>query len=302
MAIKTINWANLNKLTEADVRYTEASWTLLPDTVARERLSLSIRKMLMKHLGEKAFYYLDGVTTAIASGHVSNLQENDIIVSIGTNAGAGKALLQIDRNLAFLVIDRLLGGGAEPVVESRKLSETEEGVLQYFIMQVLSCVWQVFGAKETVHFRFERFLKNPSEVVTAVPAKDTLVIFSYKVGVGEYAGFVRLAVSASMLEKRRQLSSHAATDEEIAKFYEDLSRFDYVRTSVWAEAGRAGISAREIAMMEEGDVILFDECAVALTDKGVTGEVDLKVGRGEEGALRASVVTDGRNLKCTIQG
>ena len=299
MGVKNVSWSNLKKVSGADVRHTEAAWGLFPSVVSRENIALSIRKMLMKHLGEKAFYYLDGVETLSSRDFLAKLPESSVSAVIG-GGGDGRLMAHIDSNLAFLVIDKLLGGSGPAAVENRPLSETEEGVLQYFVLQILFSIWHACREEEKVHFRFERFASLREDALNVFPKNEGLIVFFFKVGIGERSGFVRIAVSGTLLDRIKFVSSAVKDKKELEKYFDDLSKFHFVRTSIWAEAGRATLSSRELAQLEDGDVILFDECGIQLRDKKAEGEVQLKVGTGEHGFVRASVTTDAGTLRCKI--
>lgn len=300
MAVKNISWSNLKKVSEAEARYSEAAWSLFPSTSGRDDISISIRKMLMKHLGERAFYYIDNVTTEPSLSFISRLPESAVMAVIGANSGDSKIILHIDNMLAHLIIDKLLGGAGDVSASDRPLSETEAGVLQYFVMQALANIWQSCGRNEKAHFRFEKFIYGGPAAEQNVSRKETLVIFSFKVGIGENSGFVRACLPGSMLDRAEFLESSKLDDVELAKRFENLARFNFIRTALWAEAGNASLSSKELGALEEGDVIIFDECGIGMSDNIVSGEVRLKVGRGEEGGLSASIEPHGRVLKCIL--
>jgi len=301
MGIKNISWANLKKVSSADIGYIDAALSLFPSAAAKENISLAIRKMLMKHLGEKAFYYLDGVEALPAQNFFATMPENSVSAIIGTNKGDGRLVAHIDNNLAFLVIDKLLGGGGD-FFESRPLSETEAGILQYFILQVLFSVWRSSKEDEKVHFRFERFIFTGEDVLKVFPKKESVVVFFFKVGIGEHAGFVKIAIESSLLGKMKFAGEDVKDKKELDGYFNDLSRFHYIRTSLWAEAGALTLSSRELKELEDGDVILFDDCGIYLKDKKVDGEVRLKVGQGDHGFVRAEITQSAGALKCKISG
>lgn len=301
MSVKPFNWTNLKKVTSEDVRLVESAYEFIPDTSVRDVLGMNIRKMLVKHLGEKSFYYLDSVKSEPYNQFIGSLSESAVLAVIGTNTGDAKLVMHIDRNLVFLLIDRLLGGTQEPNVENRPLTETEQGVLQYFVMQALATMWRSCGEAERFHFRFERFAFSASDIENTASKKDVAVSFNFKVGIGELAGFVNLVFTKAFIEKTASLAV-TGSKFELKHFENKMGRYGYIRTSIWAEAGKASISTGDLIALEAGDVVIFDESGLTLKNGVPTGEVDLRVGKGDEGGLRAEISPEREIIKCTIVG
>src|SRR3989338_622545 len=297
--VKSFNWTNLKRVSGEEIRLTDSLISLIPDTSVRDTLGISVRKMLMKHLGEKSFYYLDAVTTEPFAAFLAALPENAILATIGMEPSAAKAVLYIDANLAFLIIDRLLGGEKEPSVETRRLYETEQGVLQYFIMQVLAEIWRSCGSASRVHFRFDRF-SSGGDIEKLGTVKDVAISLVFKVGIGEFSGFVKAVFPGAFIGK-------AVTGKEIEPpfeldyFVNNAGRYGYLPATIWADAGHAIVSSADLISLEEGDVVIFDESGLMLKDGVPEGSVDLKVGRGEEGALKADAKIDGKILRCIVK-
>ena len=174
-------------------------------------------------------------------------------------------------------------------------------MLQYLIMQVLSSIWKAGGEGAKIHYRFGKFCFSVSDVEKIIPQKDTVVSAAFKVGIGERSGFVKLIFARTFLEK----VSTVATSKDITEtsyFLDKAAKFDYIRGSIWAEGGRSSVSYDEMIALESGDVILFDETGLVLQGSKLSGEVNLRVGQGEEGGLRAEILTEKDNIRCTIIG
>lgn len=304
--IRPFTWTNLKKISASQAAFAEALQELIPATGSSERLGIDIRKMLMKHLGEKSFYYLDSVSTESYLTFLSGMGETSIIATISMEPLKGRIVAQIDTNLAFLLVERLLSGNiphtGEMPSEIRPLTDTEAGILQYLIMQVLANIWKACGVDANLHFRFDRFFFQPKDIATLAPNGEMMSILTFKVGIGELAGFVKIAFGSEFARKASDIAAHGKRGAQSAGALSRIARYDYIRTSLWAEAGRASISNRELATLEEGDVVIFDECGLRLKGGKPTGEVELRVGAGEAGFLRASVEADDNSLKCTVTG
>lgn len=258
--------------------------------------------MLMKHLGEKAFYYVDSVTAGTCGEFLAALPDCATLAIVGTEPSGHKLIAHLDNNLVHLLIDRLLGGSGEVPPENRPLSETEAGVIQYLIMQALATVWKAFGEAGRYHFRFEKFIFSAPDVEKIMTPKETVVVCAFRVGIGEFSGFVKLLFPKHFVEKVSLNQALPQKGAEYDFFAQKARAYDFVRTVIWAEAGRAVVPANDITLLEEGDVLLFDDTGLELRDGLPTGQADLRVGHGEEGSFKAVVAAGAKNIKCTIVG
>ena len=109
MAVKPFNWGSLKKVSGDEARLLDTLFELIPATYARDKIVIDIRKMLMKNLGEKSFFYIDAVETGQYAAFLSSLPEAPVISVVDVETLGGKIVVYIDRVLAFLLIDKLLG-------------------------------------------------------------------------------------------------------------------------------------------------------------------------------------------------
>ena len=108
------------------------------------------------------------------------------------------ALVAVDRVLAFLLIDRLLGGRGAPVVPERGLSEIEGMVLQRGITALLPDLQRAWAPVCAVVPRLE-YLEREADT-TALPAPGTrLVCATYAAAAGGAEGRLYLAVAEASL-------------------------------------------------------------------------------------------------------
>lgn len=295
--IKPFRFSNLKKVSKKEQSLIEGAYSLFPADV-RGAIEVEIRKVLMRHLGEKAFYYADSIETFAFAPYLESISENRVLALISIEPFPAKIILQIDKNLSFALIDKLLGGIGAPAVEARPLTETEKGVIQYLIMQILATIWVACGKKANTHFRFERFVQSPLELKKIMNDKDIVVSAGFKVGIGELAGFVQLGLPKSFIDK----AGLASKEIDNEYFMKRADSFDYLRTTLWAEAGRVSVLARDVETLEEGDVIVFDDTGLSLEGEKVKGKAMLRVGKGESAGLTAKVDSSADKVKCTITG
>lgn len=306
MVVSPFKWKGLRKVSSREAGLTRALFEFLPLTDARGQIDVAIRKTFMKHLGQEVLYFLDAVGEDKFGTFLDKLSDPSIIVVIGLKPIEKKAFIHIDHDLAYLIIDRLLGGSGSISSEKRPLTETEQGVLQYLIMQLMAEVHKLCGASPRVHFRFEKFAFTSKEIVNLASPEDILSVITFKFSCFDSSGFVRLIfpdafTEAAFLDEGAHFDIKRRPDE--AKYFlKQVERYGFIKTSLWAEGGRTTLSPVEIRDLEPGDVILLEESDLILKGKAVGGDAILRVGRGESGGIRSRIKKSGKKLVVEVKG
>lgn len=293
---------DLKTISQKSLEATEALFSFLPATGARDTVVTELRKVLMQHLGNETYFLTEAVDVVPCRKWLSEVPDPSIVAVLGMPPLNTKMLVHIDYVIAHHVIDRLLGGTGDVSPEVRPLTEAEMGVLQYLIMQLLMRLHAVCGHDERIHFRFEQILQRSENLVPMVPAKDDGVVITVRLGFADHVGFVRLLfpnplISKVMAEPLR--GSESAGERQYWKSRMEV--FGDMKASVWAEAGVVTIHPEELQGLEVGDVVLLDESDLSLANKTVTGDLKLRVGDGQHGWVRAKVDADKEVLHCTIE-
>lgn len=301
MTVTPFKW-DLKTISQKSVEATEALFSFLPATGARDSIINELRKVLMQHLGNETYFLTESADVVPCRRWLSALSDPSIVAVLGMSPLNSKVLVHIDHVIAHHVIDRLLGGTGEITPEVRLLTEAEVGVLQYLIMQLLMRLHSICGHDERVFFRFEQILQRAENLVALVPAKEDGVVVTIRLGFADHVGFVRVLfpnpfISEAMLEPLRG----PETAGERRYWKSRMEAFGDMKASVWAEAGVVTIHPDELQNLEVGDVVLLDESDVRLKNKTVKGKLKLRVGDGQHGWVRAKVDADQEVLHCTIE-
>lgn len=294
----------LKKVSERERRVVDAIHSFLPATGLRDSFVRGIREAVARHVGEAFSFRLDALAYEPYSTYLSRLPQSSVMAVVGMAPLARKAILEIDAPLAMMVVERLLGGQGENMPEPRPLSDTEQGVLEYLILQVLAHVHRVSGKDARVHFRFEKYAFSSHEVRDLAEGSDGVAVLVLRAEIGRYSGFIRLALPDPFVEEGL-LDAESPDDirsAERAWLGRNLARFGYVKTPLWAEAGRTTLAPADLAGLEEGDVILLDQSTVSLAGKMPVGRVILRAGNGMHGGLDADMEIEGTRARCTIAG
>ncbi len=293
----------LKKISKRHEQLLNAIYSYLPATDFREHFVDGIRSSIERHLGDGFSLRLEAVHHESYSSFIAKLPKHPLIVILGLIPQGSKLLCEIDSTLAMMAVERMLGGHVETMPEPRALSETEQGILQYLFLQLLAQVHRACGMDARVHFRFDRFAFNPDTIAPLADSDTQVAVLVFRAMLGRHSGFVRLIFTDPFVEEG--LLNVEAPDElrplERRHALAQMARFDFVRVSLWAEAGRTTLTGADLKQLEEGDVVLFEQGDLKLSE-GLGGRVILRLGDGERGGLEATLTPGGKRAKCKITG
>lgn len=303
MTVKPFHF-KLKKVSADEERLLSAVYSYLPANGLEERLQNGVREAVARHVGEDISFRLEALHHEPYSTFLSKLPHPALIAVIGLAPLSNKALLEIDPPLAALAIERILGGEATKVPETREFSDTEQGVLQYLLLQLLAGIHRTCDRDERVHFRMDRLAFSGQELKEIANGEERVAVLIFRVALGRHLGFVRLALPDPFVEEGF-LNSVAPGEDRPAErewLLKLIRKFSYLRFPLWAEVGRTALSIDDLAGIEEGDLILFDQSSIALSKGRPGGMVTLRIGSGMQSGIDAELSADAKKAHCRIEG
>ena len=301
MAIAPFHF-KLKKISGSEQRVLSALFDFLPKTGMREKFHDAVIEALSKHLGIDTDYRLETVNQGHFNSFVERLPDSALILVLGMAPREGRIVIEIDDQLAALFVEKLLGGQGESFPTPKPLSDTEQGVLQYLILQVLSHIYRLCGNDSRLHFRFEKFLLSPKGLKGTVSADEDVLEMAVRVSCGKLDGFVRLYFPSPLIQQQylNIESKGEVREAERAYLLKHLTEFGFINVPLWAEAGSTTVSADDLKNLEAGDVILLDSTELVLTNTGPAGRVTLRTGEGRHGGFISEMEASPRKIKCRI--
>lgn len=191
----------------------------------------------------------------------------------------GQALLVLESNLVFSLIDAFLGGkGIQGIkIEGRDFTNIENRMIRKVVDAALANYEKAWNPVYPISVQFSRSEVNP-QFVGIVPGTDLVVVISFEVEMEASAGKLIICIPYACLEPIRNLlqagfqSGQSEVDSAWMERFRD--RIIEAPVNVTAELGRTTIKGKELLTLEAGDVLLLD--------RNTTGELDVRV----EGVLK----------------
>ncbi|GAB1398683.1 flagellar motor switch protein FliM [Aminivibrio sp.] len=177
---------------------------------------------------------------------------------------SGNALIEMNPNLVFAIIDRMLGGKGQFSGKIRELTDIERTVIERVLMRMLELLEESWSTVVDVRFRYESLESNPF-FVQICPGTDMVLLVILKLKVGDVEGVISICIPYFLMEPiMDKLSSQqwfASTgrknEEGIRNFL--VKSLQGVLIPLALELGHTVLSVDDVMQLQTGDVIKLDE-------------------------------------------
>lgn len=197
----------------------------------------------------------------------------------------GKIIMELSPSLLLFLVDRLLGGSGEMVLEPREITIIEQNVVRNIINNMIDLLNEVWGQAVAINAEYSSFETDP-QFVQIARSSDTIAVIFIEVRVKNLNYQMNICIPYYMLEPiLPKLSSQAVigitkkpTESDRAMLNQSLLA---TRLPVSVQLSRARISVRDLLSFQVNDVIrlntrLDDELPVLVKGKvkfmGIPGE------------------------------
>ncbi|WP_274361474.1 flagellar motor switch protein FliM [Paenibacillus thermotolerans] len=187
----------------------------------------------------------------------------------------GRMVLEVHPNVAFAMVDRLLGGTGTSPSKITNLTEIETIVMERIFSKAFDSLQEAWKTVIDLQPRLEALETNP-QFMQIVSPNETIALISLSTKIGDTTGMINLCIPHVVLEPiMPRLSVNnlffsqkkTRAPEEIEVLQERLHR---AKLPIIAELGTTQISVREFLNLAAGDVIALQKPI----DKGL----DIKIG------------------------
>ncbi|HEY8297262.1 MAG TPA: flagellar motor switch protein FliM [Candidatus Baltobacteraceae bacterium] len=207
---------------------------------------------------------------------IEQISYGDFIASIGIpsilsiysmDPLPGSGIVQVDLNLVFSIIDRLLGGPGWFPQKLRDLTDIERTLMQRFMARMLNSYRESWNYLLTLSLKIEALDSNPQFIPRIIPLDQIVAYVSCELKVGDMAGIMNFCLPYPVLQSiGGQLTDfqwspsltagRAVTEEDIAQLARNVER---AGVELEVELGKTTVSLRDLVALAPGDVILFDK-------------------------------------------
>jgi flagellar motor switch protein FliM len=192
---------------------------------------------------------------------------------IGMKPLRGQALIAIEPNLVFLMVDNLFGGAGRMMArpEGREFSQAEQRIVRRVLDVIFEGYKEAWESVYPLEFDFVRAETNVRFVHIAEP-EDMVVCINFNITLGAVSGEMQFCIPYLMFEPIRDLLANTKQDStpEMDKTWTRRMRLQLQSAEVElvADLGTASSTLGAILNMKPGDVLplTLDELVQARVD------------------------------------
>lgn len=176
----------------------------------------------------------------------------------------GRVLLEVNPNIAYAMLDRVLGGRGVSLNKIENLTEIETKIMSNLFEKAFSNLREAWESVVDIDPMLTDFEVNP-QFLQMVSPNETVVVISLNTQIGDTSGMINICIPHVVLEPIiPKLSVHywmqtqkkAREPEEVATLQKRLKQ---TKVPMIAELGTSTISIQEFLQLSVGDVIQLDQ-------------------------------------------
>lgn len=201
---------------------------------------------------------------ANAYSEFSNALSNPVLLGVVDFAPLeGSVVVEMATNLGFAIVDRLLGGGGDPLEKAREFTEIELIILERVLEICTNLMVDPWGNVVDIEPRLERIETN-SQFAQFISPTEMTAIVTMNIKVGDVEGLMNVCIPYSCVEpvidKLNTKYWYSAIREKDDESYIETmeSLINHARIPVRAMLGRSLISVNDFMNIQIGDIIKLD--------------------------------------------
>ena len=137
---------------------------------------------------------------AVTYSEFSNALSNPVVLGIvNFSPLKGSVILEIASNLAYAMVDRMLGGSGEPLAKVRDFSEIELLIIERIMGVCVDLLREPWENVVDLHPRLERIETN-SQFAQIISPSEMIAIVTINVKIGDVEGLMNICLPYLTLE------------------------------------------------------------------------------------------------------
>ncbi|MCG8606056.1 FliM/FliN family flagellar motor switch protein [bacterium] len=229
-----------------------------------KRFLRNLEVTLTNLLNSPVMATLAAVTELTYSDCSASFSSPTCLYSLDINHGSEKFLLEVGPNLAFFVIDKILGGNGDSDTElTRELSLIEERIMHRVVTLLIEDLTTAWDKIDEFNIEIDGFYPQSDYVQTIAPTDSVILVAVDIRNAEKVLGYLNLCFPCSALELLLQgyerstdlqrLSSQENTEDR--RNLEHQMRHSIL--PVRAILGETEMKVREVLRLKEGDVLFL---------------------------------------------
>ncbi len=220
---------------------------------------------------------VDVVTVeALPYSDFSNSVSNPVILAIIDFAPmTGSIIFEIEPNISYALVDRILGGRGTSMERVREFTEIELAIIERIIILILNLMREPWENVISIRPRLDKIETN-AQFAQIVAQNETVALITLSARVGDVDGMINICIPHMVVEPIvSKLSTKfwfSTVEKEATPEMKDSIEIKVENTKVPVKAvlGKSTISVNEFLDLQPGDVLPLDT--------GVNEDMEVHVG------------------------
>ena len=194
----------------------------------------------------------------------TNALANPVVLGIvGFEPLQGNIIVELTANLAFAIIDRMLGGQGLPLDKSRDFSEIEMIIIEKIMVIAIQLMRDPWRNVVEISPMLERIETNP-QFAQVISPSDMIAIVTMSIKVGDIEGFMNICLPfftlENVMDKLNTKYWYSTIKDDRDEDYEEHieSMLKHVDVPIKAVLGNSAISVDDFIHLQVGDIIRLD--------------------------------------------
>jgi flagellar motor switch protein FliM len=169
----------------------------------------------------------------------------------------GNALLCIEPNLVFSLIDSMFGGDGKPTTRIRQFTQIELRMIKKFVADILAKFQKAWSSIYGLNIALKKTETKP-EFVQLVPPNDIMLIIVFSIKGPEFAGNFHIAIPYLMMEPiKEELSPKYLREKDMEHTWAPQLKelLKDTQVTVIAELGKTTQTVRDLLNLQVEDVL-----------------------------------------------
>lgn len=201
---------------------------------------------------------------AVTYSEFTNALANPVLLGVvDLSPLKGNIIVQIESNLGYVIVDRLLGGNGDPLEKSREFSEIELTIIERILVVCVNLLREPWQNVIDLVPRLDRIETN-SQYAQIISPGEMIAIVTLNIKVGEVEGLMNICLPYATLEdvmdKLNTKYWYANMQDKDEQSYGDVieSLISKAPIPIKAVLGNSQLSISDFANIQIGDIIRLD--------------------------------------------
>lgn len=176
----------------------------------------------------------------------------------------GSALIELSPSLAFIMVERLLGGQGTEIAKNRDLTEIERKIITSRLSKIVQLIGEAWAEIFEIEPQFVDMETN-SQFTQIVAPNEMVVVITMEVKIADSRGMINIClpyiVMKPILDKLNNLLLFSSQGKVISPEEKELIRqkIEWAKVPMKVFMGRTQITVQDLLHLEQGDVIPLNQ-------------------------------------------